>query len=469
MTPLILDIATKVRSAGGRALLVGGCVRDSLLDLPPKDYDLECFGVPEAEMEPLLARCGHVIRAGRAFPVWKIWTDETGQGQAIDVTLPRKETKVGANHIDFEITLDPGMTFEEASLRRDYSFNAMGRDPLTDELLDFHGGQFDILSHTLRHVSDHFAEDPLRVLRGAQFCARFDLVAHPETIRLCRTLTPDHLSAERLWEEWQKLILKGRTISRGIQFLIDTEWIKHFPELAATIGVPQDAGHHPEGPVMVHLMHCMDAFAKTRIGNDREDLIVGLAVLAHDFGKVSSTQIDPVTGKVTAYGHEEAGEEPTRAFLGRLTNEQPLIEDVVALVVNHMIPTHLYKEATRGETVKAMNRSVRRLARKVRLDRLARVVLADKSGRPPKPQVSPESEWLLSRAAELTVTKEGPKPLLMGRHLIELGLKPTNQFKTILAAVFEAQIDGNVTTLEEAICYSKSLVGMNLNTNEQNV
>ncbi len=460
MTPLILTIANAVRSAGGRALLVGGCVRDRLLGLEPKDYDLEVFGIAQSELENLLAGCGQVSHVGRAFPVWKVWTQVMGQGLAIDVSLPRKETKIGANHIDFEITLDPFMSFEAASLRRDYTMNAMGFDPLTGALLDPHFGQSDLQAGILRHVSLHFMEDPLRVLRGAQFCARFDLEPAEATIRLCRQLTPEHLSAERLWEEWQKLILKGRSPSRGIQFLIDTEWIKHFPELAALSGVPQNPDHHPEGSALVHTMHCLDAFADTRTGNDREDLIVGLAALCHDLGKATHTQIDPVTGKITAYGHEVAGEEPTRSFLGRLTNEPQLIEDVVALVVTHMRPTFLYKDATRGAVVKQMNRSVRRLAQEVNLERLARLVWIDKAGRPPKPRVSPEADWLRERASTLVVLKEGPKPLLMGRHLIELGLKPGGYFKNILAAALEQQLDGNIETVGEAIEFAKLITGL---------
>ncbi len=458
MTPLILTIANAVRAAGGRALLVGGCVRDRLLGLEPKDIDMEVFGIAQPELENLLASCGQVSHVGRAFPVWKVWTQVMGQGRAIDVTLPRKETKRGDHHTDFEITLDPTMTFEDAAARRDVTMNAIGLDPLTGETLDPHDGITDIRRSEIVHVSHHFTEDPLRVLRVAQFAARFEMTVHPDTIALCRTLTPEHLSAERLWEEWAKLILKGVKPSLGLRFLQDTGWLAHFPELAALVGVEQQTDHHPEGDVWVHTLHCMDAFTARRTGDDREDLIVGLAVLCHDMGKPSTTTRDE--RGIHAYGHEEAGEEPTRAFLGRLTNEQPLIEDVVALVVNHMIPTHLYKEATRGETVKAMNRSVRRLARKVRLDRLARVVLADKSGRPPKPQVSPESEWLLSRSAELGVVKEGPKPLLMGRHLIDLGLKPSIQFKTILADALERQLDGDITTVEEAIDYAKLIAGL---------
>ncbi len=455
MSALIITIAETVRAAGGRALLVGGCVRDALLGLPPKDHDIEVFGIAEDAMELLLASCGSVIRVGRSFPVWKVWTADMGQGAAIDVSLPRREVKVGDHHTAFTITLDPNMTFEQASLRRDFTMNAIGRDPLTGELLDPHCGASDLDARILRHTSLHFAEDPLRVMRAAQFAARFGLVVSEATIRLCRQLSVAHLSAERLWEEWQKLLLRGIKPSLGLGFLRNVGWLP--PELAALVGVPQDAGHHPEGCAFTHTCHCMDAFAATRTGDNREDLIVGLATLCHDLGKATHTQIAP-DGRITAYGHEAAGADPTRALLGRLTNEADLIEDVVSLVVTHMRPTFLYKEATRGETVKQMNRSVRRLAREVRLDRLARLVWIDKAGRPPKPQVAPEAEWLTERAANLTVLKQGPTPLLMGRHLIELGLTPSLQFKTILQAALERQLDGDVTTTEEAVAFARTLI-----------
>jgi len=454
--PIILTIAETVRAARGRALLVGGCVRDELLGLDPKDYDLEVFGVPADEVEGILLHCGQARRVGRSFPVWKVWPFEGSESEAVDVALPRREVKMGLNHTDFEVILDPNMTFADAALRRDFTINAIGLDPLTGEVLDPHSGREDIRTKTLRHVSHHFAEDPLRVLRGAQFCARFNLTAHPDTVALCRTLTPEHLSTERLWDEWVKLILKGAKPSLGLHFLRGTGWLAHFPELAALVDVPQDAGHHPEGPVHRHVEHCMDAFAARRTGDDYEDLVVGFAVLCHDMGKATTTTRDE--RGIHAYGHEEAGEAPTRAFLGRLTNQTDFIDDVVALVTTHMIPTHLYKEATRGETVKQMNRSVRRLARRVRLDRLARVVLADKSGRPPKPQIAPEAEWLLDRAANLSVAKEGPVPILMGRHLIELGLQPSILFKTILTATLEKQLDGDITTLDEAVAYAKTFI-----------
>ncbi len=451
--PIVTAIATTMNAVGGRALLVGGCVRDDMMGLVPKDYDLEVFGVQESWMEELLSKDGHVRQVGRSFPVWKVWPRDGSEGDAIDVALPRRETKRGDNHIDFEITLDPGMSFEDASARRDVTMNAIGFDPLTGETLDPHDGITDIRRSEIVHVSHHFAEDPLRVLRVAQFAARFEMTVHPDTIALCRTLTPEHLSAERLWEEWTKLILKGTKPSLGLRFLRDTGWLVHFPELNALVDVPQQPDHHPEGCAWTHTLHCMDAFAATRIGDTHEDLVVGFGTLCHDLGKATTTAL--IDGKWTSYGHDTAGEAPTRAFLGRLTNQPDFINDVVALVVNHMRPTFLYKDATRGETVKLMNRSVRRLAREVRLDRLARVVWNDKAGRPPKPQVAPEAEWLKGRAVELAVVANKPVPLLMGRHLIDMGLTPGPLFKNVLAGALERQLDGDITTLDEALVYAR--------------
>lgn len=454
---LAYEISHAVRSQrSGQALLVGGCVRDGILGITPKDLDLEVFGIPEDQIEPLLSTCGTVRRVGRAFPVWKVWNEATGQGLAVDVALPRRETKVGAHHTDFSVTLDPFMSFCEAAYRRDFTMNAMGWDMLKGELLDPFRGQEDLKNGVLRHVSGHFAEDPLRVLRGAQFCARFGLRAHGSTEELCSTLTPEHLSAERLWEEWSKLILKGVQPSRGLTFLRNVGWLKHFPELAALDGIPQDPEHHPEGCALAHTLYCLDAFADTRTGDAREDLIVGLAVLCHDLGKATTTEL--VDGRYRAHGHEAAGEAPTKAFLGRMTNEEELINDVVSLVVNHMRPTFLWKEATKGETLKAMNRSVRRLAREVRLDRLARVVWCDKAGRPPKPKVSPEADWLRERAAELGTVTKGPEPLLKGRHLMVLGLQPGVVFGSILKEAFERQLDGDILDMEGALAYAKAKV-----------
>lgn len=444
----------------GSAYLVGGCVRDAILELAPKDYDLELYRIGRDRVIPFLESVQPGIRikdVGRSFPVWKVWNDAMGEGAAVDVALPRREIVKGPGHTDFEVVLDPFMSLKDASLRRDCTMNAMFCDPITGRVIDLHGGVDDLKSGIINHVSHHFSEDPLRVLRIAQFAARFDMIVSSGTIDLCSQLSPAHLSRERIGEEWFKLILKGRKISRGLEFLRDCGWIQHFPELAALIGVPQDPGHHPEGPVFDHTLHCMDAFAETRTGNDREDLIVGLAALCHDMGKATTTTVDE-NGVIHAYGHEEAGEEPTRTFLARLTDDKDLIESVVALVITHMIPRHLYKEATRGETPKMMNRSIRRLSQRVNLQRLARIVLIDSSGRPPKPKVSPESVWLLERAAALGTVTKGPEPILLGRHLVALGLKPGPHFGPILQGAMDRQLDGDILDLDSALEYARVAV-----------
>jgi len=450
----------------GSAYLVGGCVRDAILELAPKDYDLELYRIGRDRVIPFLESVQPGIRikdVGRSFPVWKVWNDTMGEGAAVDVALPRREFVKGPGHTDFEVVLDPFMSFSDAASRRDITINAMGCDPITGRVIDPHGGIDDLNAGLIRHVSHHFSEDPLRVLRIAQFAARFNMVVACKTIDLCAQLSPANLSRERIGEEWFKLILKGREISRGLQFLRYCGWMSHFPELSQLQGVQQDPGFHPEGDVWTHTLHCMDAFAETRTGNDREDLIVGLAALCHDLGKVSTTTIDE-NGKIHAYGHEEAGEEPTRSFLARLTDDKDLIESVVALVITHMIPTHLYKEATRGGGLKQMNRSVRRLATRVNLQRLARVVLIDKSGRPPKPKVSPESVWLLESAAALGTVTKGPEPILLGRHLVMLGLKPGLHFKPILESAMQRQLDGDILDLDTALEYARVAVAQTQST-----
>lgn len=459
--------ASRLIRWNGDAYLVGGCVRDAILGLAPKnyglvpkDYDMELYGIGRDRVIPFLESVQPGIRikdVGRSFPVWKVWNDTMGEGAAVDVALPRREFVKGSGHTDFEVVLDPFMSFSDAASRRDITINAMGCDPITGRVIDPHGGIDDLNAGLIRHASHHFSEDPLRVLRVAQFAARFDMVVSHGTIDLCSKLSPAHLSRERIGEEWFKLILKGRKISRGLEFLRDCGWIQDFPELARLQGVQQDPVHHPESDVWCHTLHCLDAHAETRTGNDREDLIVGLAAAAHDMGKWSTTTADE-HGKIHAYGHEEAGEEPARTFLARLTGDKDLIESVVALVITHMIPTHLYKEATRGGGLKQMNRSIRRLSQRVNLQHLARLVLIDKSGRPPKPKVSPESVWLLERAAALGTVTKGPEPILLGRHLVMLGLKPGPHFGPILQGAMDRQLDGDILDLDSALEYARVAV-----------
>ncbi len=418
-----------VHERGGRARWVGGCVRDALLGLPVTDVDLEVTGIAPDALPVVLGAHFRLDLVGKAFGVIKL------HGVAVDVAIPRRESKAGLGHKGFAVLSDPGMSPEEAARRRDFTINAMAYDPLEGALIDPFGGVRDLEARVLRHVSGQFAEDPLRVLRGMQFVARFGLAAYPETVAVCRSMTPEGLPGERVFEEWRKLLLKGTAIRAGLEFLRETGWVRHTPELAALIGCEQEPEWHPEGDVWAHTGHCLDAFARERLGDAAEDLIVGFGVLCHDFGKPLTTE--RAGERIRSKGHCDAGAAPTRHFLERMRAPPDLVEAVLPLVTEHLRPRMLFTGA-------AGDGAIRRLAVRVgRIDRLVRVARADHLGRPPYPADGfPEGDWLMERARELDVRNRAPKPLVMGRHLIAMGLKPGPAFKAILDRCYQAQLDG---------------------------
>lgn len=443
-SPEVKLVAESVKRAGGRALLVGGCVRDELLGGSPKDFDIECFGISPADLQRVLSEHFELDLVGVSFGVIKL------KHLDIDVAIPRRETKLGLGHRAFEMEYEPTLTIDEASARRDFTINAIYLDPLTNEIIDPWNGRSDLEHKTLRHVSSHFVEDPLRVLRGMQFVARFDLTAAPETIEICRAMTPENLARERLFEEWAKLLTKGIKISNGLNFLREVGWVKYYPELERLIGCEQDPAWHPEGDVWNHTLCCLDAFAANRSGDYNEDLIVGLAVVCHDFGKPACTSYDPVKKRIRSLGHDEAGLEPTLSFLKRLTNDERILKEVPPLVRLHMRPFAMWRDHSSDS-------AIRRLAVKVvRIDRLIRVAAADDEGRPPYPSEPEPLKWLAAEAERLRVADSVPKPIVQGRDLIALGMKPGVGFGKILKAAYEAQLDGKFNDLEGGIRYVQS-------------
>lgn len=438
------QICRLVKAAGGRAWIVGGAVRDRLLGLAQKDIDLEVFGVPAEELERIVGAHFDYDTCGKAFGVLKL------HHLSIDVALPRRETKINEGHRGFIIEGDPALPLEEAASRRDFTINAIYFDPLTNEFADPFDGRADLATHTLRHVSPKFCEDPLRVLRGMQFVARFGLKPHESTIQICRKMGIENLPAERLLEEWRKFILKGQAMREGLDFLRATEWVRFFPELARLIDCAQDSQWHPEGDVWNHTGHCLDYFAAHRIGNEHEDLIVGLAVLCHDFGKPATTRYE--RGRLRSLGHDSAGVKPTLKFLRRLTNDATILAEVPPLVQFHMSPFSFWRSH-------AGDAAIRRLSAKVkRLDRLIRVARADDAGRPPFPATGEDLDWLSAQAERLRVLDAAPKPILMGRDLITLGLKPAPLFSRIIAECYSAQLNGQVADRESALKFAQDFI-----------
>ncbi len=442
---VVAELCRSVRDRGGFAHLVGGCVRDAVLGRAITDVDIEVFGIAVDELTSLLGTMVGFSLVGASFGVFKV------HGLPIDVSVPRRERKTGLGHTAFTIDADPHMDPAQAAARRDFTMNAIAWNPLSAEVVDPFGGMSDLEARVLRHTSGQFSEDPLRVLRGMQFIARFELTPAAETVALCRGIAPEGLAAERRFEEWKKLLLYGHRIGDGLAFLEDTGWLQHTPELDALRGCPQDPLWHPEGDVWVHTRHVMDCFAEERIGDEWEDLVVGFACLCHDLGKPPTTAW--IDGRWRSPGHEEGGLAPTRALLAGLTNHHRLAEEVLPLVADHLKPDQLYDQGAGAA-------AVRRLARRVgRLDRLVRVARADRFGRPPSPRDDfPAATWLLEVAERADVRDQPPQPLVLGRHLIELGLQPGPAFRPLLDACFEAQLDGHIATATEGLDLVRSLL-----------
>jgi tRNA nucleotidyltransferase (CCA-adding enzyme) len=470
----VLNLCQVIRRAGGRALLVGGWVRDHLRGVENVDYDLEVYGLEPARLRALLEAQGVVNAVGEAFTVYKVKLPAAGESSdihqpaeardlVIDVSLPRRESKTGRGHRAFEVAGDPQMSYEEAARRRDFTINAIMYDPLADEYLDPYHGRRDIERRTIRVVDPRtFVEDSLRVLRAMQFAARFEYEIEAQTIEFCRTIDLSDLPAERVWAEVEKWLLKSRRPSIGwwaARSLGITE--KLWPEIHALIDCPQEKAWHPEGDVYVHSGMVLDEARK--LVDDLpypKQIAIMLGALCHDFGKPLTTKFEG--GRIRSRGHEEAGLAPTEAFLERLNIHTlagyDVRQQVMALVAYHLTPAHYFKAQARGETIS--DGAFRRLAQRVEPDLLYRVARADCLGR--TGDFKPDAEeWFLARVQALAVTERPPEPLLKGRHVLALGLEPGPRVGQIIRAVYELQLDGRVATLEEAIAAARRIVESN--------
>jgi len=405
----------------------------------------------------VLDQFGPVNPVGESFTVYKL-------GRQLDVSIPRRERKSGRGHKAFVIEGDPAMSVAEATRRRDFTINAILQDPLTGELIDPFNGRRDLEQRVLRAVSaETFAEDSLRVLRAAQFASRFEFELDTDTVELCRAIDLSDLPAERIWGEIEKLLLQSSQPSVGLEWLHRLGVVeKLFPEIQSLIGVPQDPEWHPEGDVFVHTKLVIDRARELidDLSYPRE-VTVMLAALAHDFGKPATTEF--LEGRWRSRGHEEAGVSPTEAFLDRINvhtiDGYDVRSQVVALVREHLKPGEFYKK--RDEVGEG---AFRRLARRCEPSLLYRVAKADSLGRnadwvPRERWYGSEAqEWFLQRTRELEVEQRPPDPILLGRHLLELGVEPGPVMGEITRTVYEMQLDGRVRTLDDAVAEAKKLI-----------
>ena len=451
---IIKTISKDLKELNAKAIVVGGAVRDHFLGLPSKDYDIEVYGLENIEtLQKLLSKYGSVNLVGKSFGILKF----VYKGKEYDFSFPRREQKVSIGHRGFDIVCDGFMSFKEASLRRDFTVNALGYDVEEESFLDPFRAKEDIESKILRHInSKTFIEDPLRVYRAVQFSARFGYTLDKDTYQLCHNMVKDgvldDLPKERVYIEFKKLLLKSPKPSIGFELMRELGVIeRYFPELYALIGVPQSPIWHPEGDVWTHTLMALDKMVELKMGDEKYDLKMMFAILCHDLGKATHTQITP--DKISAIGHEKAGVEPTKSLLYRLTNEHDFIESILPLVRYHLAPSIYF----RGE---AKDSTIRKLATKVNIEELVTVARADFLGRTTKASlkgVYKAGDWLIKKAEELDVYNEPLKPILQGRDLIELGFTPSKDFKTLLNAVYNEQLEGRVDSISEAIEFILSL------------
>ncbi|MDP6110789.1 MAG: HD domain-containing protein [Planctomycetota bacterium] len=443
-------IASELKSAGATdCVMVGGYVRDSLLGLPCKDMDLEVYGLSYDQIVKALSQNHQVNLVGQAFGIVLV------DGR-LDVSIPRRESKVGVGHRGFATESDPNMTPKEAALRRDFTVNAIAQR-FDGEFVDPFNGRADLEDGILRATSKKFREDPLRVLRGMQFVSRFGFEMDSETVSMCRDLQAEFstLSPERVYDEWAKWA-RGNSPGKGLEILKKTAWLEGFSCLKAIDGLPQDPDWHPEGDVLTHTAHVCDAAAEiaNRDGlpeNDR--MILFMSALLHDVGKAGTT-VKNEAGRWISPGHADAGVPLSEEFLKNLKAPHWLVDHVRPLVREHMVPMSI------GKGEKPSAKSVRRLARRLEpssISMLALLCEADHNGRPPKRKGKPLERWM-GIATEESVEASAPDPILLGRHLLErpeLGFEPGPEMGRVLKAAYEAQLDGYFADLDEAIEWVK--------------
>lgn len=439
-------IFNSLNKIGARPILVGGCVRDHFLQKEIKDYDIEVYNIEDVDtLTKHLESFGNVKLVGKSFGVLKLNTAK----DEYDFALPRVETKVSSGHKGFEVVTNSKLSFKEAAIRRDFTLNAIGYDFFEDLFLDPYDGINDLQNRLLKHIDDEtFVEDPLRVYRAVQFCARFELNLDANTLKLCQDITGrgelEELPKTRVFDEFKKFLLKSDKPSYAFELLLEIGILKYFPQLDVLRGCEQEPEYHPEGDVWVHTLMCLDEMVKLRTQDEYQNLYLMLAILCHDLGKPKTTAV--INGKITSYNHEKEGIQPTIDFLQLLTDEKKLIEKVIPLVQYHLAPFQLFLQESSMKAVK-------RLATKTNIEELCLVALADCKGRTLKDKTKCDKavDWLLSCAKELDVQNEQLSPLVLGRDLISLGLTPSKKFKELLDFAYDLQLENASFSKEDIV------------------
>jgi poly(A) polymerase len=422
-------VVRRLRAAGHEAYLVGGGVRDLLLGRTPSDWDVATSATPEAAA-PLFES---VREVGRHFGVLQVHSGSAW----IEVATFRSEGPYSdGRHPD-------SVTFTDAAqdaARRDFTVNALFLDPDTGAVLDFVGGRADLEARRLRAVGDpeaRFAEDALRLLRAVRFACTLDFRIEAATWRAMQAHAAGlrRTSAERIRDEFLA-ILTGPAPRRGIELLDEAGLLQMIaPEIVALHGVAQSPDHHPEGDVWEHTLRMLERMRDP-------DAILALGVLLHDIGKPATHRLDPVSGKITFYGHPERGAGIATALLDRWRVPVRVRDAVLALIGQHM----RFLDAPR---MKASTR--RRFVLQEHFDAILELHRLDRQS-----ASGDLTTWELCRdeLAGLAAAPVSPlRPLLSGDDLLALGYAPGPRLGRILHALVDAQLEGAVADRDAALAW----------------
>lgn len=439
---MAIQIAKKVKEVGGIAYFVGGYVRDSILDIPNKDIDIEIHGIKPEILKNILSELGDIQTIGNAFGIYNL------KGYDLDIALPRKERCIGTGHKDFEVYVDPYIGTHAAARRRDFTINALMKNILTGEIVDEFNGLNDLKNHIIRHVdSSTFREDSLRVLRACQFAARFNFKIASETINLCKTMDLSTLPKERIAGELSKALLKAKKPSVFFNSLYECEQTKWFKEVYALKGIKQDSEYHPEGDVYMHTMSVLDqagGLFPTGIDNPDRYLPFMLSALCHDFGKVNTTEINS-KGRLCALNHEITGIPIANDFLGRIYNNKGFIKYVDNMIKYHMKAHSCFNNRSKTKTTNLM------------FDKLLYpkdfilLVYADSTGHDLDNLDNRQFNMFLEKAMTesgfltdryLDYGKRISESHITAEDLINIGLKPSPLFKIILDKAWDMHLKG---------------------------
>jgi tRNA nucleotidyltransferase (CCA-adding enzyme) len=418
-------IAKEVSLLGGDVYYVGGYVRDQWLGVDNKDIDIEVFGIKPEALMIICKKYGIVDEVGASFGILKI------HGYDLDISMPRSEQKTGEGHKEFVVSVNPFLSAEDAARRRDFTINSIMKNVLTGEYSDPYHGLHDLKHNLLRHIDDNtFIEDPLRVFRAAQFAARFHLKINERTLLLCKSIDTSSLSAERIFEETNKALLKSNKPSIYFNTLREMKQLdSFFPILKDLIGVKQNQTWHPEGDVWNHTMVVID-----KATNYRKDSSYPLgfmyAALFHDIGKFFTTTSD-LDGNIHAYNHEIVGADHLAAALSKLTNHKRLETYAKNMVQQHMKPHTLYKHSS----IKSTNRFFDNC-----ISPKDSIMLSVADTINEKELLRFELGWWDERLKIYEEIKA--KPEVTGQDLIDLGYVPGPVFKDILTTCHNIHLAG---------------------------